>query len=196
MIKIVKNMPAGTIGLEAVGKVTEDDYRDVLVPAVSAALERNDVRLLYILGEDFDSYSPGALWADTKLVAGHREGWKRVAIVSDAGLQQMLWNVLDNALEASRSRVSLEASTGDGQLLLRVADDGPGFAPAILERLGRPYNSSKEAPGRGLGLFLALNVARALGGTIVADNPPAGGATVAVTLPLRALSLEQDDDEH
>ena len=118
------------------------------------------------------------------------------AIVSDAGLQQMLWNVLDNALEASRSRVTLEASTGDGQLLLRVADDGPGFAPAILERLGRPYNSSKDAPGRGLGLFLALNVARALGGTIVADNPPAGGATVTVTLPLRALSLEQDDDEH
>ena len=58
-----------------------------------------------------------------------------------------------------------------------MADDGPGFAPAILERLGRPYNSSKDAPGRGLGLFLALNVARALGGTIVADNPPAGGAT-------------------
>jgi hypothetical protein len=93
MIKIVKNMPTGTIGLEAVGKVTEDDYRDVLVPAVSAALERQDVRLLYILGDDFDSYSPGALWADTKFVAGHREGWKKVAIVSDAD-----W--LENSIKA------------------------------------------------------------------------------------------------
>ena len=52
MIRLIGNMPTGTVGLEAVGKVTEDDYRDVLVPAVSAALERNDVRLLYILGED------------------------------------------------------------------------------------------------------------------------------------------------
>jgi hypothetical protein len=51
MIKIIKGMPVGTIGLEAEGKVTEDDYRDVLLPAVSAAVERNDVRLLYILGE-------------------------------------------------------------------------------------------------------------------------------------------------
>jgi hypothetical protein len=84
MIKIIENMPVGTIGLEAVGKVTEDDYRDVLVPAVSAALERSDVRLLYVLGKDFDSYSAGALWADTKLLAGNRKAWKRVAIVSDA----------------------------------------------------------------------------------------------------------------
>jgi hypothetical protein len=72
MIKIIEDMPLGTIGLEAVGKVTEDDYRDVLLPAVSAAVERNDVRLLYILGEDFESYSPGAMWADTKLWAQHQ----------------------------------------------------------------------------------------------------------------------------
>ena len=69
---------------EAVGKVSEDDYRGVLLPAVSAAVERNDVRLLYILGEDFDSYSPGAMWADTKLWAQHPKAWKRIAIVSDA----------------------------------------------------------------------------------------------------------------
>ena len=62
-------MPAGRIGLEAVGKVTDDVYRDVLVPAVSTALERNDVRLMYVVGEDFGSYSPGAVWADVKLWA-------------------------------------------------------------------------------------------------------------------------------
>ena len=84
MIKVIDNMPPGTIGLEAVGKVTEDDYRDVLVPAVVAALERGDVRLLYVLGEDYESYAPGAVWADTKLWAGHLKGWKRIAIVSDA----------------------------------------------------------------------------------------------------------------
>ena len=93
MIKVIENMPVGTIGVEAAGKVTEDDYRNVLAPAVSAALERGDVRLLYVLGKDFDSYSAGALWADTKLLAGNRKAWKRVAIVSDAD-----W--LENSIKA------------------------------------------------------------------------------------------------
>ena len=38
MIRLIGNMPPGTIGLEAVGKVTEDDYQNVLFPAVSAAI--------------------------------------------------------------------------------------------------------------------------------------------------------------
>lgn len=83
MIKTIANMPAGTIGFEAVGKVTDDDYREVLVPAVGAALERGDVRLLYVLRDEV-SYSAGAMWADTKLWAGHLKGWRKVAIVSDA----------------------------------------------------------------------------------------------------------------
>lgn len=84
MIKIIANMPTGTIGVEAVGKVTEEDYRDVLIPAIGTALERNDVRLLYVLDEDFGSYSPGAMWADTKLWAQHLKAWRKIAIVSDA----------------------------------------------------------------------------------------------------------------
>ena len=76
-------MPAGTIGLEATGKVTEEDYRDVLVPAVSAALEQGDVRLLYVLDKGSE-YSAGAMWADTKLWTTHLKAWTRVAVVSDA----------------------------------------------------------------------------------------------------------------
>lgn len=93
MIKVIEDMPPGTIGLEAIGKVTDEDYERVLVPAVSAALERKDVRLLYVLGDEFDSYSAGAVWADTKLWAGHLTSWQKVAIVSDAD-----W--LENAVKA------------------------------------------------------------------------------------------------
>src|ERR671921_1018712 len=92
MIKVIEDMPVGTIGFEASGKVTDDDYRDVLVPGVRAALERGDVRLLYVLPEG-TSYTPGAMWADTRLWAGSLRGWKRVAIVSDAD-----W--LENAVKA------------------------------------------------------------------------------------------------
>jgi hypothetical protein len=84
VIRTMPGMPAGVIGLEAVGRVSDQDYEQVLVPAVSSALERGDVRLLYVLGSEFDSYSAGAVWADTKLFAGHPRGWKKVAVVSDA----------------------------------------------------------------------------------------------------------------
>ena len=98
MIRLIDNMPPGTLGLEAVGKVTADDYRDVLRPAVQDAIERKDLRLLYVLGKEFDTYEPGAAWADTKLFAGHLGSWKRIAIVSDAdwiehSLQTLGWMV-------------------------------------------------------------------------------------------------------
>ena len=51
MIRVVEHMPRGTIGVEASGKITEEDYRDVLVPTVEAALATGDVRLLYVLDE-------------------------------------------------------------------------------------------------------------------------------------------------
>jgi hypothetical protein len=84
MIKVLKHMPPGTLGLEAVGKVTEDDFRTVLEPTVEAALERGDTRLLYVFGDDFDSFSLQAAWAQTRALAGHRKGWSKVAVVSDA----------------------------------------------------------------------------------------------------------------
>lgn len=84
MIRTIDGMPPGTIGVEAVGKVTEDDYRNVLGPALQDALARDDVRLMYVLGKDFDSYALSGMWADTKLWAGHLRSWKRVAIVTDA----------------------------------------------------------------------------------------------------------------
>ena len=62
--------PPGAIAVGA----SSVSNQDVLVPAVSAALERGDVRLLYVLGEEFDSYTAGAVWADTKMFAGHARG--------------------------------------------------------------------------------------------------------------------------
>lgn len=84
MIKVIERMPVGTIGLEASGKVTEEDYRDVLVPIVAKAQGQGKVRLLYVLSKDFESYSAGAMWADTKLWARHLDGWERIAIITDS----------------------------------------------------------------------------------------------------------------
>ena len=142
-----------------------------------------------------------AEWQRSRAAAGfvlrnRIDGEHDVAIIADTGLRQMLFNVLDNALEASPQWLSLDASVADGALRLAVADRGPGFAPAMLERIGKPYQSSKGSHGRGLGLFLSLNVARSLGGSIDAANLPAAGAAVAITLPLQSLVQDgQDADD-
>jgi two-component system sensor histidine kinase RegB len=75
---------------------------------------------------------------------------------------------------------------------LTVSDKGPGFSPAMLSQFGKPYQSSKGRPGGGLGLFLVVNVARTLGGTVAANNLAEGGATVTLTLPLSAITLSEE----
>jgi two-component system sensor histidine kinase RegB len=121
-------------------------------------------------------------------------------IIADSALQQMVGNILDNAHEAAPGQsITLTASLEPPDILvLRVSDQGQGFLPEMLERLGKPYQSSKGRPGGGLGLFLSLNVARTLGGQILARNrgpEEGGGAEVIVRLPLAAL-LPRDNGEH
>jgi two-component system sensor histidine kinase RegB len=118
-----------------------------------------------------------------------RSGLPDLPLISDTALKQMIDNVLDNALDAApHAPLRLLALCDNGHLVLRVQDEGPGFAPGMLARFGKPYESSKGQPGRGLGLFLSVNVARTLGGRIEARNREGGGAEVTITLPLSALA--------
>ena len=113
-----------------------------------------------------------------------------VPIVADRALGQALTNLLDNAVDAGARRITLIVAREDGDLLLTVADDGRGFPPAMLEGVGRPYNSTKDRRGAGLGLFLASNVLRTLGGSLEARNRGGAGAEVVLRLPIDALALE------
>lgn len=116
-------------------------------------------------------------------------------MVSDSALKQMIGNVLDNALEASPHWSRLDVHCDADHLVLRVSDTGPGFAPAMLKEFGKPYQSSKGRTGGGLGLFLVVNVARTVGGTVSAHNNAEGGATVTITLPLAAITLEEEEED-
>nr|WP_255636225.1 ATP-binding protein [Azospirillum sp. 412522] len=116
-------------------------------------------------------------------------------MIADLALKQVLFNVLDNALEASPHWIGVAALRQGDNLVVAVNDRGPGFDPAILEELGKPYRSTKGRPGSGLGLFLVMNVLRKLGGTVSAKNRTGGGATVTLTLPLSALSPGGSDGD-
>ena len=111
-------------------------------------------------------------------------------MVADTALQQMVFNVLDNARDASPHWVAVRAQRDDDTLRIVVTDRGPGFSPEVLAQIGTPYQSTKGRPGGGLGLFLSMNVARTLGGSLVARNRPEGGAEVTITMALATIALQ------
>jgi len=85
MIRLLEGMPAGVLGLEAVDDVEAEDYEDVLVPAVNAMIaEHGKVRLVYVLGPEFDDYEGDAVWEDLKLGARNPASFERIAVVTDA----------------------------------------------------------------------------------------------------------------
>ena len=85
MIRLLRDMPAGVIGFEAVDDVEREDYDDVIRPAVEGAIrEHGKVRLVYVLGHDFDEYEDEAVWEDLKLGVRHPVSFARIAVVTDA----------------------------------------------------------------------------------------------------------------
>ncbi len=86
MVERIDDMPAGTIGFRASGKLTRDDYREVLEPVLREAAESGEIRMLFRL-TDFEGLKPGAWFDDVKtglgLGIGHHSAWKRSAIVTD-----------------------------------------------------------------------------------------------------------------
>ncbi len=87
MIEPLEGLPEGTIGFRATGRVSRDEYRDVLLPPMRAAAEAGEVRMVFAIGPGFEGFEPGALVEDTKagvtLGIGHPHAWKRTAIVTD-----------------------------------------------------------------------------------------------------------------
>jgi two-component system, sensor histidine kinase RegB len=115
-----------------------------------------------------------------------------IPIASDTVIRQILLNVFDNALEASPKWVGIEASKEGDDLIVTVSDKGKGFAPEILANFGKPYQSTKDRAGSGLGLFLVVNVLRKLGGKATARNNRYGGASVELCLPIEALAIDAE----
>ena len=86
MVERIAEMPAGTIGFKVVEELTGDDYRERIEPALGAAAENGEVRLLFEIDAGF-GMDAGAVVEDAKtglkLGLGHMKAWKRTAIVTD-----------------------------------------------------------------------------------------------------------------
>ena len=112
-----------------------------------------------------------------------------ITVAFDTIVKQAIFNVLENAFDASPERIYLTVEQEGESLLVRVKDMGPGFRQEMIQQIGKPYHTSKDRPGSGLGLFLVVNVIRKLGGTVTARNLAEGGAEVSLQLPLAALRI-------
>jgi stage II sporulation SpoAA-like protein len=85
MIRLLRNMPPGVLGFEAIDDVEKEDYKNVILPALEASkAEHGKVRLVYVLGHRFDDYEGEAVWEDLKLGLKHPTTFERVAVVTDA----------------------------------------------------------------------------------------------------------------
>ena len=108
-----------------------------------------------------------------------------------------LGNLLQNAIEFARSEVRVTVRWSDRRISLKIRDDGPGFAPGLLDHLGEPYLSGGEEQGRigtgepmGLGVFIAQTLLGRTGAQLSFGNGQDGGAEVTIVWNRAALESE------
>jgi signal transduction histidine kinase len=103
-----------------------------------------------------------------------------------SGVEQILDNLIDNAITASPAgaRVTVTVTAGETSHGLTIADEGPGLSDELKARaLDRFWRLDASRPGTGLGLPIAQALAEASGGSLRLSDGEAGGLAVTVTLP-------------
>ncbi|MGF1462402.1 MAG: ActS/PrrB/RegB family redox-sensitive histidine kinase [Maricaulaceae bacterium] len=108
-------------------------------------------------------------------------------------------NFVENACDYARSRVRIAATWSDRDIEILIEDDGPGFSPDVLGKLGEPYITTRPGAadgahgGLGLGFFIAKTLIERTGGAVAFGNAgaPRTGATVRLYWPRRALETPQ-----
>ncbi|MDM0036469.1 hybrid sensor histidine kinase/response regulator [Variovorax sp. J22P271] len=106
-------------------------------------------------------------------------------------IEQVLTNLVTNALRYGGGRqVEVSVRQEGERARMSVSDQGPGIAAEdharIFEQFERTDDSRRQAPGLGLGLYIARQIVRSHGGEIALESAPGRGATFSVNLPLRA----------
>jgi two-component system sensor histidine kinase RegB len=108
--------------------------------------------------------------------------------------------LLENAVDFARDRVAVDADWSGESIAVTITDDGPGFAPEILARIGEPYVTSRrrhqddtgeEAAGLGLGFFIAKTLLERSGATLSFENRPLPERGAVVRLNWSRSDFEQ-----
>jgi two-component system sensor histidine kinase RegB len=107
-----------------------------------------------------------------------------------------LGNLIQNAIQFARNEVSVTVAWDRDGVAVEVVDDGPGFPPGLLPRLGQPYLSVREdrsgGEHMGLGIFIAQTLLERTGARLAFDNLLDGGGHVAIRWARTALEARAD----
>ena len=105
-----------------------------------------------------------------------------------------LGNVIQNAVQFAERHGSVDISWDEAEARVEVRDDGPGFPPAVLDRIGEPYISNRGHGHLGLGIFIAQSLLERTGARIRFSNTRAAartdGAEVSITWPRADLEVD------
>jgi two-component system sensor histidine kinase RegB len=115
-----------------------------------------------------------------------------------------LESIVENAADFAKEKVLIEANWSEHEVYISVSDDGPGFAPEIIGRIGEPYLRARgqsllrkgkgdEEGGLGLGFFIAKTLIERGGGTLRVENRTAPATGAVVRLSWRREALESAD---
>jgi two-component system sensor histidine kinase KdpD len=116
-------------------------------------------------------------------------------------IELVLVNLLDNALKYTpeSSPIEIGATVGEGEVVLEIADRGPGLPAGeetrVFDKFYRGRTAGTER-GVGLGLAICRGIVEAHGGRIAAENRPEGGLVFRIVLPFadKPPEIERDDD--
>jgi len=101
MFATIENLPAGAIGFEAIGRITEEDRAEVLEPTIEAMLEDGrPLRLLYLAGQRFDGYDSNALFDDAVFGTRHFTDFTKIAFLVEEGPYRRAVGALEGLMPA------------------------------------------------------------------------------------------------
>ncbi len=161
--------------------------------------DRSETSLNVLLEE---ASALGLVGARERGIATHIELSPAVdaVVVDRVQIQQVVLNLLRNAMEAMRHSVQRElhlttCAAEDGMVLVSVTDTGSGISPEIADQLFQPFVTTKGGQGMGVGLSICRGIIEAHGGHIWAEPNPSGGTVFRFTLP-RVKSKAEREPRH
>ena len=119
------------------------------------------------------------------------------AVTRNPGIVYGLGNLVENAVDFAHGRAEVTATWDEEQVVITIRDDGPGFAPEILAKLGEPYVTTRPGAegsrtghiGMGLGFFISKTLLERSGALVTFQNGRPRGAIVAARWPRERVEV-------
>lgn len=122
------------------------------------------------------------------------DGTADPSLILSPEMRHSFANLVDNAIQFARSEVLIQVRPEAGRLSVVIVDDGPGFPPEVLDRLGEPYFSTRhDHGGLGLGVFIAMSLLARTGAKLHFDNRSKGARVSIVWVPFAVERFNEGD---